>query len=65
MRIIDVRYFPKDFSPSGNFPRIFSQVETSQVEKVMKVEQVEKINFSCLDYVRDEREKRSTAVKII
>ena len=27
----DVRYFPKKNSPSGNFPRLFSQVETSQM----------------------------------
>ena len=27
----DVRYFPKGFFPSGNFPRVFFQVETSQM----------------------------------
>jgi len=27
----DVRYFPKGIFPSGNFPRVFSQVATSQM----------------------------------
>ena len=30
-QIDDVRYFPKGVFPSGNFPRVFSQVATSQM----------------------------------
>ena len=49
----------------GVFLKTFPQAAISQVEKVIKVEKVENINFSFLDYVRDESEKRSTAVKVI
>ena len=34
--LYDVRYFPKEFFPSDNFPRVFSQVATSQMCKFPK-----------------------------
>ena len=44
----DIRYFPKGLFPSGNFPRVFSQLATSTIVQLSK-RQLPKCTFSLND----------------